>query len=77
MALLRSPWTTSGWQTMIAEKRKGDYDTYFFVIDNFAKHANTKAYNRHVVMGAMQQSELLSVRQEALGLLLLENYREP
>jgi hypothetical protein len=25
----------------------------------------------------MQPSELLSVRQEALGLLLLENYREP
>jgi hypothetical protein len=63
--------------TMIAEKRKGDFDTYFFVIDNFVKHANAKGYNRHVAMGAMQPSELLSVRQEALGLLLLENYREP
>jgi hypothetical protein len=28
-------------------------------------------------MGAMQPSELLSVGQESLGLLLLENYREP
>jgi hypothetical protein len=64
--------------TMIAEKHKGDFDTYyFFVIDNFVKHANAKGYNRHVVTGAMQPSELLSVRQEALGLLLLENYREP
>jgi hypothetical protein len=63
--------------TMIAEKRKGDFDTYFFVIDNFVKHANAKGYNRHVATGAMQPSELLSVRQEALGLLLLENYQEP
>jgi hypothetical protein len=63
--------------TMIAEKRKGDFDTYFFVIDNFLKHANAKGYNRHVVTGAMQPSELLSVGQEALGLLLLENYWEP
>jgi hypothetical protein len=58
-------------------KHKGDFDTYFFVIDNFIKHANAKGYNRHVATGAMQQSELLSVGQEALGLLLLENYREP
>jgi hypothetical protein len=28
-----------------------------------------KGYNRHVAMGAMQLSELLSVGQEALGLL--------
>jgi hypothetical protein len=63
--------------TMIAEKRKGDFDTYFFVIDNFVKHANAKGYNGHVATGAMQPSELLSVGQEALGLLLLENYREP
>jgi hypothetical protein len=42
--------------TMIAEKRKGDCDTYFFVIDNFIKHANGKGYNRHVVTGAMQPS---------------------
>jgi hypothetical protein len=63
--------------TMIAKKRKGDFDTYFFVIDNFVKHANAKGYNRHVATGAMQLSELLSVGQEALGLLLLENYREP
>jgi hypothetical protein len=63
--------------TMIAEKRKGDFDTYFFVIDNIVKHVNAKGYNRHVATGAMQQSELLSVGQEALGLLLLENYGEP
>jgi hypothetical protein len=63
--------------TMIVEKCKGDFDTYFFVIDNFIKHANAKGYNRHVATGAMQLSELLSVGQEALGLLLLENYREP
>jgi hypothetical protein len=62
--------------TMIAEKHKGDFDTYFFVIDNFVKHVNVKGYNRHAATGAMQPSELLSVRQEALGLLLLENYRE-
>jgi hypothetical protein len=63
--------------TMIAEKCKGEFDTYFFVIDNFVKHANAKGYNRHVAMGTMQPSELLSVGQEALGLLLLENYWEP
>jgi hypothetical protein len=62
--------------TMIAKKGKGDFDTYFFVIDHFIKHANAKGYNRHVVTGAMQPSELLSVGQEALGLLLLENYQE-
>jgi hypothetical protein len=62
---------------MIAKKRKGEFDTYFFVIDNFVKHANAKGYNRHVVTGAMQPGELLSVGQEALGLLLLENYWEP
>jgi hypothetical protein len=70
---LENWWTA----TMIAEKRKGYFDTYFFVIDNFIKCVNAKGYNRHVVTGAMQPSELLSVGQEALGLLLLENYREP
>jgi hypothetical protein len=60
--------------TMIAKKCKGDFGTCFFVIDNFIKHANAKGYNRHVATGAMQPSELLSVRQEALGLLLLENF---
>jgi hypothetical protein len=63
--------------TMIAEKHTGDFDTYFFVVDNFVKHANAKGYNRHVTTGAMQPSELLSVGQEALGFLLLENYQEP
>jgi hypothetical protein len=32
---------------------------------------------QHVATGAMQPSELLLVGQEALGLLLLENYWEP
>jgi hypothetical protein len=63
--------------TMIAEKHKGDFDTYFFVIDNFIKYVNAKGYNRHVATGAMQPSELLSVIQEALGLLLSENDWEP
>jgi hypothetical protein len=63
--------------TMIAKKCKGDFDTYFFFIDNFIKHANAKGYNRHLVTGAMQLSELLSVGQDALGLLLLENFWEP
>jgi hypothetical protein len=35
--------------TMIAKKHKGDFGTYFFVIDNFVKHVNAKGYNRHVV----------------------------
>jgi hypothetical protein len=47
--------------TMIAEKCKGDFDTYFFVIDNFIKNANAKGYNRHVATGAMQPSELATV----------------
>jgi hypothetical protein len=55
--------------TMIAKKRKGDFDTYFFVIDNFVKHANAKGYKRHVATGAMRPSELLSVGQEALGVV--------
>jgi hypothetical protein len=58
--------------TIIAKKSKGDFDTYFFVIENFVKHVNAKGYNRHVARGAMQPSELLSVGQEALGLLLLK-----
>jgi hypothetical protein len=53
--------------TMIAEQRKGDFDTYFFVMDNFVKHANAKGYNRHVAMGAMQLSELLSSDKKLLG----------
>jgi hypothetical protein len=63
--------------TMIAEKCKGDFDTYFFVIDNFIKHANAKGYNRYVGTGALEPSELLLVDKKALGLLLLENYWEP
>jgi hypothetical protein len=36
---------------MIAEKHKGAFEQYFFVINNFIKHADTKAYNRHVATG--------------------------
>jgi hypothetical protein len=43
----------------LLQKGEGDFDTYFFVIDNFVKHANAKGYNRHVATGAMQLSELL------------------
>jgi hypothetical protein len=43
--------------TMIAKKHKGDFDTYFFVIDNLIKHANAKGHNRHVATGAMQPAE--------------------
>ena len=60
---------------MIAEKRNGDFEQYFFLINNFIKHADAKAYNRHVVTGMTKPGDLLSVGQEALGLLLLENYR--
>jgi hypothetical protein len=38
---------------------------------------NAKGYKRHVVTSAMKPSELLSVGQEALWLLLLKNYPEP
>ena len=61
--------------TVIANKRKGNFGMYFFLINNLIKHADAKAYNRHVTTGAMKPGELISVGQEALGLLLLENYR--
>jgi hypothetical protein len=48
--------------TVIAKKCKGDFDTYFFVIDNFVKHANAKGYNRHVATGAMQPSKIIVSR---------------
>ncbi len=60
---------------MIAKKLKGAFEQYFFVINNFIKHADAKAYNRHVATGMMKPGELISVGQEVLGLLLLENYR--
>jgi hypothetical protein len=53
--------------TMIAKKRKGDFDTYFFVIDNFVKHANAKGYNRHVAAGAMQPNEFSQSDKKLLG----------
>jgi hypothetical protein len=53
--------------TMIAEKCKGDFDTYFFVIDNFIKHANAKGYNRYVGTGALEPSESLLVDKKLLG----------
>jgi hypothetical protein len=61
----------------IAKKRKSNFEVYAFIINNLIKHADAKAYNRHVVSGRMKPGELLSVGQEALGLLLLENYRAP
>jgi hypothetical protein len=62
---------------MIAEKHKGAFEKYSFVINNFIKHADAKAYNRHVATGMMKPGELILVGQEALGLLLLENYCGP
>jgi hypothetical protein len=59
---------------MIAKKCNGAFEQYFFVINNFIKHADAKAYNRHVATGMMKLGELILVGQEALGLLLLENY---
>jgi hypothetical protein len=60
---------------MIAEKHKGAFEQYFFVINNFIKHADAKAYNSHVATGMMKLGELILVGQEVLGLLLLENYQ--
>jgi hypothetical protein len=60
---------------MIAKKCKGAFETFFFVINNFIKHADSKAYYRHVATGMMKLGELILVGQEALGLLLLENYQ--
>jgi hypothetical protein len=57
---------------MIAKKCKGAFEKYFFVINNFLKHADAKEYKRHVATGMMKPGELISVGQEALGLLLLE-----
>jgi hypothetical protein len=59
---------------MIAKKCNGAFEQYFFVINNFIKHADAKAYNRHVATGMMKLGELILVGQESLGLLLLENY---
>jgi hypothetical protein len=55
---------------MIAEKHHGAFEQYFFVITNFIKHADAKAYNRHVPTGMMKPGELILVGQEALGLLV-------
>jgi hypothetical protein len=58
---------------MIAKKCKGPLEKYFFVINNFSKHADAKAYSRHAVTGLMKLGELILVGQEVLGLYLLEN----
>jgi hypothetical protein len=55
---------------MIAKKCKGAFKQYFFVINNFIKHADAKAYNRHDATGMMKLGEFIWVGQEALGLLL-------
>jgi hypothetical protein len=57
---------------MIAKKHKGAFEKYFFVIKNFIKHADAKAYNRHVATGMMKPGELISVGQE-----VLQNYWGP
>jgi hypothetical protein len=62
---------------MIAEKCEGPFEKYFFVINNFIKHADAKAYNGHVATGMMKPGELISVDQEVLGLLHLENHWGP
>jgi hypothetical protein len=62
---------------MIAKKCKGAFEQYFFVINNFIKHADAKAHNRHAATGMMKPGELVSVGQEVLGLFLLENYQGP
>jgi hypothetical protein len=61
----------------IAEKCNGAFEQYFFVINNIIKHADAKAYNRHVATDIMKPGELILVGQEVLRLLLLENYRGP
>jgi hypothetical protein len=61
----------------IAKKHKSNFEVYAFIINNLIKHADAKAYNRHILSGRMKPGELLSVGQEALGLLLLENYWAP
>jgi hypothetical protein len=53
------------------------FEQYFFVINNFIKHADAKSYNRHVATGIMKLGELILVCPEALGLLPLENYWGP
>jgi hypothetical protein len=60
---------------MIAKKCKSAFEQYFFVINNFIKHADATSYNRHVATGMMKPGELILVGQEELGLLLLENYQ--
>jgi hypothetical protein len=61
----------------IARKHQGGFEPYAIVMMNLIKHVDAKAYNRHVVTGMMKPGELISVGQEALGLLLLENYWAP
>jgi hypothetical protein len=59
-----------------AIQHNGAFEQYFFVINNYIKHADAKAYNRHVATGMMKPGELILVGQEVLGLLLLENYQD-
>jgi hypothetical protein len=42
---------------------------------NLVEHEDAKVYSRHVTTGMMKPGELILVDREALGLLLLENYR--
>jgi hypothetical protein len=58
---------------MIAENRKGAFEQYFFVINNFIKRADAKAYNRHVATCMMKPGELMLVGQVVAFLKLLGN----
>lgn len=62
---------------VIDRKHQGGFEQHAFMMNNLIKHADAKAYNRHVATGRMRPGELILVGQEALGLLLLENYRAP
>jgi hypothetical protein len=59
------------------QKCKGGFETYSFIINKLIKHADAKAFNRHIVTGCMKPGDLILVCQEALGLLLWENYGAP
>jgi hypothetical protein len=48
----------------IARNCQGSFEQYAFVMKNLIKHADAKAYNRHVVTGMMKLGELILVGQE-------------
>jgi hypothetical protein len=56
--------------TMIAKERKGDFDTYFFVIDNFVKHANAKDTTDMLQWGLCSQVNYCQSDKKLLGCCL-------